>query len=79
MANISKEEKKFLLDFGLHLRKFREDREWSLEYTEEKGIRAWQYLQRIETGKQNPSLLVLRKIVKTYDISLVDLFRKLKI
>ena len=75
---MTKDERNFLLDFGLKLRKIREDREWSLEYTEEKGIPAWQYLQRIETGKQNPSLLTLRRIARAYSIPLIDIFRNKK-
>ena len=75
---MTKEEKNFLIKFGLYLRRIREGKGWPLEYTEEKGFTAWQFLQRIETGKQNPSLLTLRKLAKTYNLSLSELFKDQK-
>ena len=61
-------EKKFLKEFGLKIRRIREQRSWTLEYTEEKGWPSWRHLQRIETGK-NITLLTLRRISKLYGIS----------
>ena len=72
---MTKDEEKFLLSFGLKIRRMREERGWSLEYTEEKGWTAWQYLQRIETGKQNPSLLTLWKLSKLFSIPISDLLK----
>jgi hypothetical protein len=36
---------------GLKVRQIREQREWTLEDTEEHGWRSWQHLQKIEAGK----------------------------
>ena len=69
-----KEEQSFLLGFGLNLRRIREEKGWTLEYTEEKGWEHWQYLQQIETGKKDIGLLTLRKLAKLYGIPMKDLF-----
>ena len=71
---MTKDEKTYLIKFGLALRRMREKRGWTLEYTEERGWKAWQYLQRIERGKQNPSLITLRKLAKLYGVPVKKLF-----
>lgn len=70
---ISKEEKAFLLNLGTQLRRIRENKGWTLEYTEEMGWPSWRHLQKIESGK-NVTLLTLRRISKLYKIPIDELF-----
>ncbi len=42
---------KFLKTLGLHLRKIRLEKGWTLEQTEEHGWPSWRHLQKIEAGK----------------------------
>ena len=64
---LSKKEKTFLLNFGLELRRIREERDWTLEKTEEMGWPSWRHLQQIESGK-NITLITLKRILKLYNI-----------
>ena len=64
---LSKEEKTFLLKFGSNLRRIREKRNWTLEYTEEMGWPSWRHLQQIESGK-NITLITLKRISRLYNI-----------
>ncbi|MCY4523891.1 MAG: helix-turn-helix transcriptional regulator [Halobacteriovoraceae bacterium] len=70
---MTRKEKQFLLELGFNLRQIRHEKGWSLEYAEEKGIPAWQYLQRIETGNHNTTILTLRKLAIVYKLPLRDL------
>ena len=72
--NRSKEEQRYLLKFGLNLRRIRESKGWTLEYTEERGWHHWQYLQQIETGKKDIGLLTLRKLAALYKVPVKDFF-----
>ena len=73
----TKEEQKYLQKFGLNLRRIREEKGWTLEYTEEKGWHHWQYLQKIETGKKDVGLLTLRKLSKLYSMPSKKFLEKL--
>lgn len=64
---LSKEEKTFLLKFGLKLRRIRKERDWTLEQTEEMGWPSWRHLQQIESGK-NITLITLKRISNLYNI-----------
>ena len=70
----TKKDKIFLLEFGTRLRKIREKKKWTLEFTEEKGWGHWQYLQQIETGKKDVGVLTLNKLSKLYQVPIADFF-----
>ena len=71
----TKKDEDFLLKFGLRLRKVREKKGWTLEYTEEKDWEHWQYLQQIETGKKDIGLLTLKKLSDLYSIPIGKFFK----
>ena len=71
----TKEDKSLLLKFGARLRKIRESKGWTLEYTEERGWEHWQYLQQIETGKKDVGLITLKKLSHLYHVPISDLFK----
>ncbi|MCY4523309.1 MAG: hypothetical protein OXB84_01080 [Halobacteriovoraceae bacterium] len=70
---MKREEKKFLRDLGLRLRRIREKKGWTLEYTEEQGYPAWQHLQRVESGAKRVEILTLRRLSIVYNVSLKEI------
>lgn len=70
---MSKEEE-FLIKFGAQLRELRETKGISLREFELRGDIDRHTLSRIETGKANPTILTIKKICKTLDVELSDLF-----
>ena len=70
---LTKEENFFLTQLGLKLRHIREEKGWTLEYTEEKGWPSWRHLQQIECGK-NITLITLKRISNLYNIPLKNFF-----
>ena len=75
MTKKSKQDKAFLFKFGVNLRKIRNQKNWSLEYTEEQGWACWQHLQKIETGRRNIELLTLKKLSHLYRVKISDLLK----
>ena len=69
---LTKDEETFLVKFGVKLRRIREERNWTLEYTEEMGWPSWRHLQQIESGK-NITLITLKRISDLYDIPINEL------
>ena len=74
---IDNSSKRFLKKFGLRLRGLREERDWTLEYTEELGWPDWTHMQRIEAGKKNINLSTILRLSKIYKMSISDLFKGL--
>ncbi len=74
--SITKNDEKYLKALGLKLRKVRESKGWTLEFTEEAGWPSWRHLQRIESGK-NVTILTLKKISELYEIPLSEILEKL--
>jgi transcriptional regulator with XRE-family HTH domain len=77
MAKIGIKSRGILKKFGLQLRKFREQRDWTLENAEDHGFSSWRYLQRLEAGKHNISLLTLIEIGKLYKVHPSELLKEL--
>jgi len=70
----SEDEKNFLSQFGLNVRKVRESKGWSQE---EFGFLVdlhRTYISQIERGLRNVSLLNIRKITKALDAQIVDIY-----
>ncbi len=67
---------KFLLKLGQELRKIRQERNWSLEETENQGWSSWRHLQKIEKGG-NFTVSTLLKLSKLYNIPISDIFKDL--
>lgn len=70
-------ENEFLIKFGLHLRKLREEKNLSIRELELRGDIDRHMLSRIENGKSNPTLLTIKKICDALEIKLEDLFNKI--
>lgn len=77
MAKVNAKSRKVLKKFGLLVRKLRDQRGWTLEEAEEHGFSSWRYLQRLEAGKHNISLLTIIEIAKVYKIHPSDLLKDL--
>lgn len=77
MAKIGTKSRSTLKKFGLHLRKIRDQKGWTLEYAEEQGFSSWRYLQRLEAGKHNLSLLTLIEIARLYKMHPSELLKEL--
>lgn len=71
---MSEKNKEILLNFGLHLRKLRLDRSMTQVEVSSNMNRDQQSLQRLESGKVNPSFLYLVDLSEALGISLNELF-----
>ena len=72
-------EKELLLkNFGIYLRKKREEKGISIRDFELESELDRHTLSKIENGKWNPSLYTLKKICKRLSIDLSDLFKDFK-
>lgn len=67
---MTQSEKLFLRKLGLHLRKLREQKGWTLEEAEDHGWPSWRHLQQIETGKKNITVLTLKRLADLYTCDL---------
>ena len=68
------EEKNFLTQLGINVRKVRESKGWSQEkFGFLVGLHRT-YISEIERGLRNVSLLNIRKIVKALDAQIVDIY-----
>ena len=77
MAKVSTKGRKVLKKFGLLARQIRDQRGWTLEDAEEHGFSSWRYLQRLEAGKHNVSLLTILDLARVYKIEPSDLLKNL--
>ena len=69
-------EKKLNKYFGFFLRNIREDRGLSLQEVEKKAKVSNSYLSQVERGDRGvPSLDILTKLAKTYDMTLMDMVK----
>lgn len=66
----------FLKALGAKLRSIREAKGWTLEDTEEYGLKSWRHLQRVESGK-NVTIITLKKIAELYNLDITDIFKDL--
>ena len=73
---IDKPSGKLLKKLGLRLRGIRESKGWTLEYAEERGVKNWQHLQQIESGKKNINFTTLIRLCKVYRISPSELLKE---
>ena len=62
----------FLKKFGAKLRKFRNEKGWTLEEAELHGWSNWQHLQKMESGK-NVTIVTLKKVADLYKVSISEL------
>lgn len=65
----SEEEEKYLKNLGDHLRSLRQKKGWSQEKLANKSGLHRTYIGSIERGERNISLLNIRKIASTLDVS----------
>jgi transcriptional regulator with XRE-family HTH domain len=63
---------------GAHLRKIRKDKGLTIEELASKSGKAYQVLQRLETGKENPSMFLLVEIAAGLKITVEGLLKELK-
>lgn len=73
------EKEEFLIKFGAHLRKLREDKGISLREFELRGDIDRHMLSKIENGKTNPTLNSLRLICLVLEVDLTMLFSDFKV
>jgi transcriptional regulator with XRE-family HTH domain len=69
MGLSEREKTRFYRKLGLRLRSLRNQSGYTLEETEEHGVRSWKHLQRIESGEANitiETLLTLSMIYKVH-------------
>jgi len=69
MGLSAREKLRFYKKLGLRLRSLRNQAGYTLEETEEYGVKSWKHLQRIESGEANitvETLLLLSKIYKLH-------------
>jgi len=55
--------------FGKHLRKLREEREWTQEKLADEAGMHFTYIGQIERGLRNPSLVNLQRLAKALKVS----------
>ena len=60
---------------GMRIRFLRKERSWSIEDLALEASINKNYLCDLENGRRNPSLEILERIAKAFDISLSELFR----
>ena len=60
---------------GMRIRFLRKERSWSIEDLALEADVNKNYLCDLENGRRNPSLEILERIAKAFNISLSELFR----
>lgn len=61
------------VQFGKHLRKLREDRDWTQEELADKAGMHFTYIGQIERGLRNPSLVNLERLAKALRVKAGEL------
>lgn len=69
---------KELKKLGVHLREVRNSKGLTIQELAIKSDKAYQVLQRLETGKENPSMFLLNEIACGLSIKLEELLKGLK-
>jgi transcriptional regulator with XRE-family HTH domain len=77
MSKVNAKGRKTLKKFGLLLRQLRDKKGWTLEDAEEHGFSSWRYLQRLEAGKHNVSLLTIIEVARLYKRHPSELLKEL--
>lgn len=77
MSKVNAKGRKTLKKFGLLVRQRRDQKGWTLEEAEEHGFSSWRYLQRLEAGKHNISLLTIVELARLYKIHPAELLKDL--
>ena len=72
---INLKNKKLILSFGKHLRKLREERDYSMRYLADLADVNYTQISKIETGKINTTISTAYALAKALDITLEQLFR----
>lgn len=64
-----------LIQFGGHIRKLRNERNWSQEQLAEKTDFHRTYIGMIERGERNPSLININVFAEAFGLSLSELLK----
>ena len=72
---INLKNKKLILSFGKHLRKLREERDYSMRYLADLADVNYTQISKIETGKINTTISTAYALAKALDITLEQLFK----
>lgn len=63
--------------FGLNVKRIREEKTWSQEYLSEISGLHRTYISGIERGTRNPTIEIVEKVSKALDVSINELFKGL--
>ena len=77
MGLSDKEKRKYYKRLGLRLRELRNKRSLTLEETEERGVKSWKHLQRIEAGEANITMETLLLLSLIYRVHPSDVLKGL--
>lgn len=72
---INLKNKKLILSFGKHIRKLREERDYSMRYLADLADVNYTQISKIETGKINTTISTAYALAKALDITLEQLFK----
>jgi len=72
---INLKNKKLILSFGKHIRKLREERDYSMRYLADLADINYTQISKIETGKINTTISTAYALAKALDITLEQLFK----
>jgi len=77
MGLSAREKTRVLRKLGLRLRSLRNQAGYTLEETEEYGVKSWKHLQRIEGGEANITIETLLLLAKIYGVHCSDVLKEL--
>jgi transcriptional regulator with XRE-family HTH domain len=72
---INLKNEKLILSFGKHIRKLREERDYSMRYLADLADVNYTQISKIETGKINTTISTAYALAKALDITLEQLFK----
>ena len=72
---INLKNKKLILSFGKHIRKLREERDYSMRHLADLADVNYTQISKIETGKINTTISTAYAIAKALDVSIDELFK----
>lgn len=67
-----------LKKLGAHIRQIRNEKGLTIEELASKSDKSYQVLQRLETGKENPSMFLLYEVAKGLKITVEELLKGIK-
>ena len=79
VKNLSKEERQILANFGITLRKKREEQDLTLYDIEDRGYASWQHWQKLESGLRDIKFTTIIKICKALKIQPSELLETIKV